>query len=61
MHNLKTDLNDPPSDLDRSDCNLRLVCPLMERKIEFLITESGFRLLKGTQPLFKDGKQPEAK
>ena len=39
-------MNDPPRDVNRSDCNLRLVCPKMERKIEYLIAECGFRLVK---------------
>ena len=28
-----TNMNDPPSDVDRSDCSLRLGWPQMERKI----------------------------
>ena len=39
-----TNLNDPPSEEDRSDCNHRLVWSSMELKIEFLIAKSGFRL-----------------
>ena len=39
-----TNLNDPRSDLDRSDCNLRLLWSSMEQKIEFSIAKSGFRL-----------------
>ena len=41
-----TNLNDPRSEVDRSDCNLRLVWSLMEQKIEFLIAKSWFRLNK---------------
>ena len=39
-----TNLNDPRSEVDRSDCNLRLVWSSMEQKIEFSIAKSGFRL-----------------
>ena len=43
---LSTNLNDPPPEVDCLDCNLRLVCPLMEREISFSIAKSGFRLVK---------------
>ena len=39
-----TNLNDPRSEVDRWDCNLRLVWSLMEQKIDFSIAKSGFRL-----------------
>ena len=39
-----TNLNDPRSEVDRSDCNLRLVWSSMGRKIEFSVAKSGFRL-----------------
>ena len=39
-----TNLNDPRSEVDRSDCNLRLVWSSMEQKIEFSMAKSGFRL-----------------
>ena len=41
-----TNLNDPRSEVDRSDCNLRLVWSLTEQKIEFSIAKSWFRLAK---------------
>ena len=34
------------AEVDRSDCNLRLVQSLMQRKLKFRITKSGFRLVK---------------
>ena len=37
---------DPSADVNRSDCNLRLVWSLMERKIKFRIAKSRFRLVK---------------
>ena len=46
---LSTNLNDPPGEAPVVDClycNLRLVCPLMEREISFLITKSRFRFVK---------------
>ena len=39
-----TNLNDPRSEVDRTECNLRLVWSSMEQKIEFSIAKSGFRL-----------------
>ena len=39
-----TNLNDPRSEVDGSDCNLRLVWSSMQQKIEFSIAKSGFRL-----------------
>jgi len=39
-----TNLNDPRSEVDRSDRNLRLVWSSMEQKIEFSIAKSGSRL-----------------
>ena len=41
-----TNLNDPRSEVDCSDCNLRLVWSSMEQKIEFSIAKSRFRLAK---------------
>ena len=38
-----TNLNDPRAEVDRSDCNLRLVWSSVEQKIEFSIAKSGFR------------------
>ena len=43
---LRDNLNDPRSELDRSDCNLRLVWSLMKQEIEVSIAKSGFRLAK---------------
>ena len=48
-----TNLNDPRSEVDRSDCNLRLVWSSMEQKIEFSIAKSGFRLTKRNTTSFK--------
>ena len=39
-----TNLNNPRSEVDRSDCNLRLGWSSMEQKIEFSMAKSGFRL-----------------
>ena len=43
---MHANLNDPRAAVYRSDCNLRLVWSLMERKVKFLMAKSGSRLVK---------------